>query len=629
MKIQYVIYSHVAIDEIQLPDGEHRPATLGGAGAYAAAGAALAAGVGEVGIISGIGEDFGTEHRTWLAESGIDASGLVVTDPNTPRTQVEYHDDGERTETPVYGCEHFDRAAPTVTGQLDSYSVPAGIYVFLRPDEDLWEQLDRLREPRVRRSQCLLWEVDAAACTTKALQRVTDRATDVDVLSINRTEIQSLCNEADLDACLETLHAAGVPVIVLRLGSAGALVSTPSGLWRATPAPGTVLDPTGAGNAFSGAFMVAWTQTGDPEAALRAGMAAAALTLEDFGPPVADGPTRARFRRLAHSIEVRSAHGRHRQVGPEGELKPMGRSVADLNQGALARFPYVENIPLRGFLIGGRPALTRIDPSLIGDYVLITVRDPLCDYEEDPAQQIATHLDDAVLAGRSSMFTTYSGTYKGVRISVVSGGSGGPEAELALHELFEYTDATTFVRVGGSGGMHPSVRPGDLVIASGVVRDEGLTASYIPLSYPGACAPEVVLALAQAAFDSGYPYHVGTTRSADSDYVGGGRPSVAGYFQPWHIDLAETWVKAGVLNGDRESAAIVTLARLFGRRGGSICSVADNLSTGEPFNNGDGHTSAIGVALEGMVVLAEMDRQRQAAGAPIWLPRLDVRGTER
>lgn len=313
---------------------------------------------------------------------------------------------------------------------------------------------------------------------------------------------------------------------------------------------------------------------------------------------------------------------RHETVDADGRVRPFGPSVSDLNAPILDRYRFIDNIPLRGFLINGRPALTQIDPEAIGDFVVVVVRDPLCDYTSDPAEQFAEHLDHAVLAGKSGMFTTYTGNYKGARVSVISGGSGSPEAELAMIDLLEYTNAHTYMRVGGSGGMHPSVSPGDLVIASGVVRDEGMTASYVPPSYPAASAPELVLALTEAAIESGHRFHVGTIRSADSDYVQGGRPAVAGYFQPWHLDIAESWVRAGVLNGDRESAAIVTLARLFGKRGGAICSVADNLSTGAEFTSGAGHLSAMEVALEGIAKLHRMDQERDAAGYPMWVPSL-------
>jgi uridine phosphorylase len=295
----------------------------------------------------------------------------------------------------------------------------------------------------------------------------------------------------------------------------------------------------------------------------------------------------------------------------------------------LGSYRYAANVPERGLYIDGRPALSGIDPEAVGEYVIVTVRDPLCGYDADPAEQVAGHLDDARPIGRTGMFSTWTGGYRGTSVSVVSGGSGSPEAELIMHELLENTAASTFLRVGGSGGMHPSVRPGDLVIARGVVRDEGMTAAYVPSSWPAAADPAVVLALSQAAHDLGARFHVGLTRSSDSDFVGGGRPGVGGYLQPWHTTLVDDWVRAGVLNGDRESAAIITLASLFGRRGGSICSVADNISTGEKFTAGAGHTAAIEVALEGLALLHRMDRAAADAGLPMWLPSVGLpAGTE-
>ena len=108
----------------------------------------------------------------------------------------------------------------------------------------------------------------------------------------------------------------------------------------------------------------------------------------------------------------------------------------------------------------------------------------------------------------------------------------------------------------------------------------------------------------------------------DSDFVGGGRPGVGGYMQPWNIEIAGIYNRAGILNGDRESAAIVTLSALFGRRGGSICSVADNLCTGEKFEAGGGHNYAIDIALEGCAVLNKMDQKKRELGKNNWFPEI-------
>ena len=213
--------------------------------------------------------------------------------------------------------------------------------------------------------------------------------------------------------------------------------------------------------------------------------------------------------------------------------------------------------------------------------------------------------------------------YKGAKISVVSGGSGSPEVELLLYDYMEYTDAHTFLRVGGSGGIGDEVKPGDIVISSGVVREEGMTKAYVPAVYPAVSSYEVVSAMVQAAEQLEASYHVGLTVSVDSDFIGGGRPGVGGYLQPWNIEFAGIYNRAGVLNGDRESAAIVTLSALFGRRGGSVCSVADNLCTGERFQAGSGHGSAIDIALEGCAVLNEMDKQKKNRGKRYWYPDME------
>lgn len=289
-------------------------------------------------------------------------------------------------------------------------------------------------------------------------------------------------------------------------------------------------------------------------------------------------------------------------------------------------YEYYKNIPERGLVIGGRPAMTQIDHEKVGDYILVTVRDPLCAYDEDPAKKIADRLENAELIGSSGMFTSYSGMYKGAKITAVSGGSGSPETELLLYDFMEYTDAGTFLRVGGSGGIGDEARPGDIVITSGVVREEGMTKAYIPAAYPAAAHYEVINAMVQAAEGLQAPYHVGVTLSVDSDFVGGGRPGVGGYLQPWNIETAAIYNRAGVLNGDRESAAIVTLSALFGRRGGSICSVSDNICTGEKFTAGTGHNYAIDIALEGCAVLHKMDEAKKKMKKTNWYPDLGTNG---
>ena len=104
----------------------------------------------------------------------------------------------------------------------------------------------------------------------------------------------------------------------------------------------------------------------------------------------------------------------------------------------ITNYDYADRLKPGGFVIDGKPALTQIDPELVGDYVIMVVRDPLLVYGGDPAEVLSQRLENRVLAGRSGMFTTYSGYYKGAHISIVSGGSGSPENDLCRYGMNNY-----------------------------------------------------------------------------------------------------------------------------------------------------------------------------------------------
>ncbi len=290
----------------------------------------------------------------------------------------------------------------------------------------------------------------------------------------------------------------------------------------------------------------------------------------------------------------------------------------------MSQYEYAGRVHAGGFVINGKPALTQIDPELVGDYVIMLVRDPLLVYGGDPAELLSRRLENRVLAGQSGMFTTYSGYYKGAHISLVSGGSGSSEAELVLVEFMHYTKASAFLRLGGAAGLNEKVKSGDVVIASGVVRDEGMSQAYVTPSFPAASSYEMVLAFAQAADDLSYSYHVGVGRSQDSEYVACGTPSVGGYFQQRHAEIIDYYNRAGVLYWDRESSGIVTLTNLFGRRGCAVVSVDNNLVTGESFTAGDGQDKAIDVVFEGLANLHKMDQAKAAQGKEYWIPGLNA-----
>lgn len=287
------------------------------------------------------------------------------------------------------------------------------------------------------------------------------------------------------------------------------------------------------------------------------------------------------------------------------------------------RYEYWSRVPYPGLVIDNKPAITQVDIDKVGDYLIYLVRDPLGAYGKDPAERMAERLENAECIGNSGMFLSYTGYYKGAKITCVSGGSGCPEVELAINDFMEYTNCSTFLRVGTSGGVAEKVKVGDCVITSGVFREDGTSRAYIGDGFPAYCHYEVVTALVQAAEQLGMSYHVGVTACMDSDFVGNGRPSVGGYLQPDNITKLGTYNRAGVLNTDRESSIIMTMCNLFERRGGAVFNVTDNLISGEKFREGAGTETSIDLALEGIAVLHQMDMKKAQAGKENWFPSLE------
>lgn len=274
------------------------------------------------------------------------------------------------------------------------------------------------------------------------------------------------------------------------------------------------------------------------------------------------------------------------------------------------------------FTINGKPAFTQITEAEAAPYVILVVKDPLHGCEEDTSDTIASFFEEKKLIADTGMCRTFTGKYKGTPISVTSTGSGSPEVELALMDYMMNTKAHTFIRVGGSGAMQEHLHVGDLIIATGAVRDEGTSKEYVDIAYPAVASYEVVLALTQAAANAGYPFHLGITRSCDSEYAGVSRPSRNGYLQDCHRAKLKYWHQAGVLNADRETSIILTLCSMFGLRGGAINSIGDNFISGEEFVAGAGFEHAIRTCLEAFALLHEWDQAKTDQRANYWVPSL-------
>ena len=180
-------------------------------------------------------------------------------------------------------------------------------------------------------------------------------------------------------------------------------------------------------------------------------------------------------------------------------------------------------------------------------------------------------------------FRAVTGEWRGLRLTAASTGVGAPGTALLVEELAK-VGARTLIRVGNSGGLHPELALGDLVITTGAVRDDGTSTSYVRPEYPAVADWRAVAALCAAAGAAGVRFRAGVTWSLDAFYARnallGADGSLAsmsyrGYWTAGHAERIREMQAAGVLNCEMEAGALLTLAGLFGLCAGCLCVVSD------------------------------------------------------
>ena len=245
----------------------------------------------------------------------------------------------------------------------------------------------------------------------------------------------------------------------------------------------------------------------------------------------------------------------------------------------------------------------------------------VCILVGDPARakRVSERFETVRYHTQSREYVTYTGTFRGAPLTVMSTGIGCDNTEIAVIEYCQLVANPTFIRVGSSGALDPELDLGDLVISTGAVKLEHTTSFFVTEGYPAVAHHEVVLALAEAAQRVGAPHKLGLTACASGFYGAQGR-SVPG-FPVRFPDLPADLTRMGVTNFEMETSALFCLSTLRKVRSGAVCAIYANRHK-NVFIDKEAKVEAEGrcieVGLEAVSALREMDRAR--GGATHWLP---------
>lgn len=179
------------------------------------------------------------------------------------------------------------------------------------------------------------------------------------------------------------------------------------------------------------------------------------------------------------------------------------------------------------------------------------------------AAKIAALCEESKELAFNREYRTFLCTYKGQKITVTSHGVGSAGASVCFEELIKI-GAKVLLRVGTCGSLQDDLQQGEHIIATGAIREDGVTPLLVPIGYPAIADPEVTQAIEKACLAESAPYKCGIMLTSDMFYPG---------VLPGSLEL---YSKVGVPGVEMECSALFVIASLRKVRAGAIATIDGN-----------------------------------------------------
>ena len=163
----------------------------------------------------------------------------------------------------------------------------------------------------------------------------------------------------------------------------------------------------------------------------------------------------------------------------------------------------------------------------------------------------------------------FTGNYKGQALSVMGHGVGIPSCSLYCTELINEFGVKRLIRAGSCGNVNKSVKLRDIVIAMGACTDSKVNRiRFRDHDFAAIADYRLLQSAVTIAEQRGLAVRVGNVFSSDLFYTP-------------EQEVFEVMEKYNILGVEMETAGIYGLAAEFGVKALAICTVSDQIITGE------------------------------------------------
>ncbi len=267
---------NITVDESIAVDGSRREA-LGGDAIFATLAARRVER--DTAWLAPVGNDLPAHLVAELGAAGLDIAQLPQRGLPTVRNIVTYLVDGSRSWNLVNGESHFDQMSVYPKDVPPDCLDSAGILILAM---SLASQLTLTPWLAAHSSAKIYLDLqeDYVVGNEAALL---DMVSTCDVFLPSEIEATRLADTDDLAVAAHRFAELGPTCVVIKRGEHGCLVLEGNRLTEVAEPPVVAVDPTGAGDAFCGAFAAQHLATGDAVLAARTGAAAARVAISGYG----------------------------------------------------------------------------------------------------------------------------------------------------------------------------------------------------------------------------------------------------------------------------------------------------------------------------------------------------------
>jgi purine-nucleoside phosphorylase len=179
------------------------------------------------------------------------------------------------------------------------------------------------------------------------------------------------------------------------------------------------------------------------------------------------------------------------------------------------------------------------------------------------------YLTDAVCYNEIRGMFGYTGTYKGVPVSVQGSGMGMPSMGIYSWELITEYDVQNLIRIGTAGSFCEEIKMGDVVMGTAASTDSNYIHAF---NAPQGYSPSADFGLIKKALAANETLGISLTA---------GNIVSCDVFYETEPDWWQAWAKMGVLAVEMEAAALYMNAAYNNVSALAMVTITDHFVTGE------------------------------------------------